>query len=248
MDKDDVALARSTFINLPTSTSAVLHSVLHLSRGGSQGRRCPSNFGQNVVGAGCPEEGFGIDVVMGDIQIDGQLQLGHVGEAIAADALVADVAEEALDHVRPRSAGRREVRGGTRMAGQPLLHRGVAVRGVVVHDQMQAQVLGRTAVDQPQELQPFAVPVPRLAHRDHAAVQASRNGNILVCPTLGGQQHHERSLLEPGLNRSVFGDHTQLELGALIQFNRLGNPHRSSLLERLSVPTQLSSITSRALY
>jgi len=35
-----------------------------------------SKFGRNVVGAGCPDAGLGIDVVMGNIQIDGQFQLG----------------------------------------------------------------------------------------------------------------------------------------------------------------------------
>ena len=47
----------------------------------------------------------------------------------------------------------------------------MAVRGVAVHDQMQAQGLGRSAVDQSQELEPLTVAVPWLAHRDHAAVQ-----------------------------------------------------------------------------
>jgi hypothetical protein len=40
-----------------------------------------------------------------------------------------------------------EVHGKARVAGQPPRHLGVAVRGVVVHDQVQAWVLGRTAVD-----------------------------------------------------------------------------------------------------
>jgi hypothetical protein len=88
------------------------------------------------------------------------------------DALVGDVAEEVLDHVQPRRAGRCEVHDEARVSGQPLLHLlGVAVCAVVVDDQMRAQVLGRAAFDEPQELQPLAVAMPRLAHQDHAAVQ-----------------------------------------------------------------------------
>jgi hypothetical protein len=63
-----------------------------------------------------------------------------------------------------------------RVLAQPSLYLGVVVRGVVVYNQMQRQALGRLAVDQTQELQPLLVAVPRLAHRDHAAVQCVQGG------------------------------------------------------------------------
>lgn len=44
----------------------------------------------------------------------------------------------------------------------------MAVGGVVVDDLRQMVV--RLAVDQAQQVQPLLVPVPRLAHRDHGAV------------------------------------------------------------------------------
>jgi hypothetical protein len=88
-----------------------------------------------------------------------------------------------------------------------------------------------------------------LAPQRHLApIQARLDGDVLVLPTLGGQQNHERSLLQSRLHRSAFGKHTQLPLGELIQFDRLGNPHRSSLLGRWSMPSHLSSTTSRALH
>ena len=58
----------------------------------------------------------------------------------------------------------------------------------------------------------------------------------------------QRALLQPSLHCAALGQHTKLPLGVLIQFNRLGNPHCSNLLERLSMPTNISSITSRALH
>ena len=35
------------------------------------------------------------------VLVDGRLKVGHAGEYAAADALVRDVAKEALDHVQP---------------------------------------------------------------------------------------------------------------------------------------------------
>ena len=41
------------------------------------------------------------------------------------------------------------------------LHLGVLVRGVVVHDQVQVQLVRRLRVDQSQELDPLLMPMPR---------------------------------------------------------------------------------------
>jgi hypothetical protein len=45
--------------------------------------------------------------MMGHVQVDSQFQLGHAGEAVAPNAFVGDVAEEALDKVQPRRVGER---------------------------------------------------------------------------------------------------------------------------------------------
>lgn len=37
----------------------------------------------------------GVEVVMGNVRVDGRFQFGHAGEALAPDALVGDFAEEA---------------------------------------------------------------------------------------------------------------------------------------------------------
>ena len=86
-------------------------------------------------------------------------------------APVSDVAEEPLDHVRPRCAGRGEMHDEARMPSQPIPHVVMPVRGVVVRDQVKAQMLGRAAVDELQELQPYSVTLARLARRDCAAIQ-----------------------------------------------------------------------------
>ena len=57
------------------------------------------------------------------------------------------------------------------MLGQPLLHNGMLVRGVVVGDQVQRLALGRLTVDLAQELQPLDVRVSLLALADDLTVQ-----------------------------------------------------------------------------
>lgn len=68
--------------------SVVRHSVLYLSLPRNDGRLCPRDLGQDVRSRGSPGEGLGISVVLGDVQIDGELQLGHAGEAVAPNPLV----------------------------------------------------------------------------------------------------------------------------------------------------------------
>ena len=58
-----------------------------------------------------------------------------------------------------------------RVLVQPLLHGRVFVRGVVVDDQVQIQVLGGLALDLLEKPQPFHVRVPRLGAREDLAVQ-----------------------------------------------------------------------------
>jgi hypothetical protein len=60
-----------------------------------------------------------------------------VPEYTAPEPVLREVAKEALYHVQPRRAGRREVHVKARMPFQPPLHLGMFVRGVVVRDQVQ---------------------------------------------------------------------------------------------------------------
>lgn len=70
-----------------------------------------------------PDERLGNDVG-GRHTSDDQFQFCHVGEAVAANALVCDGAERALDHVQPQYGGRREVHDEACIAGRPLLYLG----------------------------------------------------------------------------------------------------------------------------
>jgi hypothetical protein len=58
-----------------------------------------------------PDEGFWAGVVLGEISIDGGLQIGDRAEDAAADALARHLGKEVLDRVEPRGRGRGEVKG-----------------------------------------------------------------------------------------------------------------------------------------
>jgi len=66
-------------------------------------------FFENGVGGFGSDEGNGVLIVLGEIVVDGLLQLGGAFEGDAADAVSDDLDEEALDHVEPGGRRRREV-------------------------------------------------------------------------------------------------------------------------------------------
>ena len=85
---------------------------------------------------------MGVEVVL-----DRGDQVGDAVEDAAAERLVGELAEPALDQVQPRRRGRGEVQVEPRVLGQPGLDVGVLVGGVVVQDQVDLQALGDLAVD-----------------------------------------------------------------------------------------------------
>src|SRR5215210_8034792 len=97
-------------------------------------------------------------------------------EDTATETALCEVAKEALDHVEPRTAGRREVDMETRMTRQPAAHLGMLVRRGVIDDEVQVLVGGRDIVDNSQKLQPFLVAVSVVAHADHRAIQGVQRG------------------------------------------------------------------------
>ena len=93
-------------------------------------------FGQNGLGGFSADEGFGAGIVLGEIRIDGGLQIGDRAEDAAADALPGHLGKEVLDRIEPGGRGRGEVEGPARMARQPGQHFGMLVGGIVVEDDM----------------------------------------------------------------------------------------------------------------
>src|SRR6266700_6820327 len=107
-----------------------------------EARLGPLDFFQDIVGFGSPDERFGSLVVLGEVVLDGLLEFGQAVKDAAANALRGEVAEEALDHVEPRGAGRGEVDMKAGMARQPVTDSRVLMGRVVVSDQVQRAALG----------------------------------------------------------------------------------------------------------
>lgn len=83
--------------------SVVLHSDMRLSCSPRHSGLGSRDLGQDVVGAGSPDEALRTGVVMLDIEIDLQFEFRNAGESVASDAAPGDVAEEPLDHDQPWS-------------------------------------------------------------------------------------------------------------------------------------------------
>lgn len=103
-------------------------------------------------------------------------------EDAAADGVVGDAPEEALDLVQPGGKGRGEVEAEALMPGKPGFDLGMLVGGVVVDHQLQGELLGRVAIDRAQEAQELLVAVSRHAFADDLAGGHFEGGNSIVVP------------------------------------------------------------------
>src|SRR3954471_18666807 len=102
---------------------------------------------QDIARLGCPDERLRCPVVVIDIVKNSHDQLLYVPEDAAANALVGEIAEEALHHIEPRTTRRSEMHVDARMTCQPALHLGMLVRGIVVGDQVKLLLWRSEIVD-----------------------------------------------------------------------------------------------------
>jgi hypothetical protein len=91
--------------------------------------------------------------------IDGGLQGDDGMEDASLQFSAAELGEEALDRVEPRSGCRGEVEGPARVAGEPGSNLGVLVDGIVVEDDVDGLALGHLALDGVEETDEFLVTV-----------------------------------------------------------------------------------------
>jgi len=118
-----------------------------------------------------PNEWLGLIVVLVNISANGHDQLLDIAEAASSQAVFSEIAEEAFDHVQPRTAGRCEVKVKPRMARQPPLHLRMFVRRVTIDNQVEDLVGGCEVVDHSKEAQPFLMSMTVIAHGDYCAVE-----------------------------------------------------------------------------
>ena len=123
-------------------------------------------------------------VVMIEIVPNSGLEFGDAREHAAADTISGDQAEEAFDLIEPGRRCGREMHVEAGMLGQPSFDCGMLVGGVVVSDQVQVEAVGRAAVDEPQEFEPFLVTMALHAFADHFAGGDIEGGERVVVPCL----------------------------------------------------------------
>ncbi len=75
--------------------------------------------------------------MMRQVICDGRFEIGDAVKDAAADGILSDQAEEALDQIDPGRRSRREVEMEARVAFEPCLDLGMLVGCVVVHHDMQ---------------------------------------------------------------------------------------------------------------
>jgi len=129
------------------------------------------DFLEDVAGFGGPDERLGMFVVMVNIIEDRSNQLLDAVKGAAAQAVLGQVAEETLHHVQPGATGGGKVHMEAGMAAKPALDPGMLMCRVVVHDHVDLLVLWNNVIDGAQELQPFLMAVPVVAHGDDLAFQ-----------------------------------------------------------------------------
>ena len=109
-------------------------------------------------GSAVQMKGLGF-VGLGEVAVDGGLEIDDALEDAALEPLPGQLGEEAFDRVEPGGRGRGEVEVEPRMPFEPGAHLGMLVRGVVVDDQMQVELGRGLAVDLVEEADELLMPV-----------------------------------------------------------------------------------------
>ena len=151
--------------------------VIHLSRYLLLGHDLASalNLAQNLLALGLPDIALRLFVAGCKVVDDRVGQFLDGGEATVRDP-VSQVTKEALDQIEPGGRGRREMHMEAGMLDQPGFHFGMLVRGVVVGNQMDRQVLWGFPVNLLEEGEPFLVPMLLGDGRDELAFQVVQRG------------------------------------------------------------------------
>ena len=75
--------------------------------------------GDDLVWICLPAERLGVEVVLGEVAVDGGLEVDDAAEDAASEPALSQRSKEAFNGVEPGRAGRREVEGHTRVTSEP---------------------------------------------------------------------------------------------------------------------------------
>ena len=95
--------------------------------------------------------------------VDSRHEVADAAEGAAADGPLGDDVEPDLHLVEPRGIGRSVVHMKAGPDGKPASDRRMFVRGIVIDDEMDLEIVGHGGLDVAQELEKLLVPMPPLA-------------------------------------------------------------------------------------
>src|SRR5665213_3386328 len=123
------------------------------------------------IGVRLPAERFRIDIMFGQVSVDGGLEVDDAEECAASEPALGEGGEEAFYRVQPGGAGRGKVEGHARVTGEPGDHLRVLVGSVVVEDDMHG-LSGRDGLfDGVEEADELLMPMALHAPSDDLAIQ-----------------------------------------------------------------------------
>ena len=129
----------------------------------------PFDFPEDRIGCSGPDKRFCLRVVGTNEAVDFGHEVPDAAETASADGLLGDQVEPDLHMIEPGRVGRRIVDVITRTGRQPLFDLGMFVRGIVIDDQMEIQILRDVLVDVVEKLEKLLMPVSGLAQGPHLA-------------------------------------------------------------------------------
>ena len=125
---------------------------------------------------GCPDEWFGLLVVLFDEAVDGSLKIDDRVEHTAFEPPFGELCEEAFDSIQPGCGCRCEVEGPARMTSEPLANLFMFVRAVVVEDDVDHLARRNVALDDVQEAKEFLMPMAFHVAADDRTVEDVKGG------------------------------------------------------------------------
>lgn len=148
--------------------------------------------------------------------IDFRVQVLDAPEGASSNRLLSDQVEPDLHLVKPGGVGRRQMDVKTRMQGQPALHPGMLMGGVVIDDRMNVEIFWNIGIDMFEETEIFLMTMALFASGEDPARSDVQGGkecqgsvpDIVVGHALHVPQSHGQNGLSPvqGLNLAFLID------------------------------------------
>src|SRR6266705_2443908 len=134
------------------------------------------DLAQDPRGSGRPDKRARVLIVLAKVLTNGSNEFSHAAKRSTPNALARDLREPALHQVQPRGPRGDEMEMVARALSEPLLHLGMFVRAVVVHDQMNLPPTRSLPIDALHKVQKLLMPMSRQAATDDGALQDIERG------------------------------------------------------------------------